>query len=291
MNRGVIQRSRQAATIGLKCCRAGGMAPRKLVWLSNRAASESPTRLQMRTRDSARRSGPSSVRISLSTRCEPTSTRLRAWKRAATEQVAGSDQVDLVKSAWVNRRGAGLRHALRHVARLTAPRTGELRPGEDPFDRSGGRDLCDAEPPELLLDRESAVLGTKVGDEPLPGVEDRALDLSRCPRRRAVGARDRDFAHEALSPSCSWRTTHLRTQRVERPSTVAISAGDSPSLRRRTASRRSSSSDTVPPSSHEPNERAERNDVLAATGLPERNDLLTVTAERCLCGRHLGSDL
>ena len=68
------------------------------------------------------------------------------------------------------------------------------------------------------------------------------------------GARERPWAQVCAPASSSERATHLRTQRLVRPSAAAMASGLSPERRRRTASLRSSSSDTTD-SSLEMNER------------------------------------
>ena len=96
--------------------------------------------------------------------------------------------------------------------------------------------------------------------------------------------------------------THLRTHRLGRPSASPILSALSPDRRRRTASLRTSASDTWAPRSMEPSNprpRVERCPAVtplhqaercpAGIDLGQRHDVLRFAPERCPAGRHLGS--
>ena len=102
------------------------------------------------------------------------------------EQVAWSDEVDLVGGARldVDRRGIG--HALRHVARRTPAWAGDTGPGQHPFDGARRWDGLHSQAAELPGDGQGPVLGSGVGHQALSGSEDLVAELTRDPggRRR-----------------------------------------------------------------------------------------------------------
>jgi len=117
------------------------------------------------------------------------------------EEVPWSDQVDLVGGAdlyaWRSRVG----HALGHVAGLAATRPAQAFPGDDPLDRARRRDRLDTEAAQLPLDRQRAVLRSRVRNS-------RSRAASTCWRSTSsvrfgetCGTRDRPSAHPSSWPS------------------------------------------------------------------------------------------
>ena len=167
MNRGVIPRSRHIATIGETCFQAGGIPPRKLVWLSNWPTVCS----QIHARAPARTGGRSSMRMVLPTRCAPTSMRFIAWKRAAPSSWRGPTM-----SIWWVVPGSTPTGAVGDVLRNVASPSGCSGTVQDPFDGPRWWDIGDTDSAEFPLDRQRSASGPRVGDQSLAGLEDQVFN-------------------------------------------------------------------------------------------------------------------